>query len=259
MRHARIARAPAAGVGLGLLLTLTVARAAVPQTPNPPEAPCPGCILRLPAGAAWQGARPLLVALHGDNGTPAQLAELLQAEAERRGFAVLALACPRQLGCDRRSFWQWGGAPSFITEQVDALLRSSHGAAGTEPGRGAARIDPQRLYLLAWSGGASYLTSVMAQLPSRFAAVALLGGGMPGPQVGACARCPVPVYYMLGARNPLASLAESARDALKACGHPLRFVSLPGADHAGEWNALRRGQLATLLTFFSEHTLSCPP
>ena len=238
---------------------MLTARAEPPPGPRRPEAPCRGCVLRLPAPDAWPGARPLVVALHGDNGTPAQLVELLQAEAERRGMAVLALACPRQLGCDRRSFWQWGGAPSYITDQVDALLRPSRGADASATSSGAAPIDPQRLYLLAWSGGASYLTSVMAQLPSRFAAVALLGGGMLGPQVGACARCPVPVYYLLGERNPLAALAESARDALKTCGHPLRFVSLPRADHSGEWNALRRGQLATVLTFFSEHTLSCPP
>lgn len=213
--------------------------------------PGPGCVLRLPAGPPGR-SRPLVVALHGDNGSPAQLVELLQGEAERRGLAVLALACPQELGCDRRSFWQWGGAPSFIAAQVDALL-----SAREPSGAPTWMLDRERVYLLAWSGGASYLTDVMAQLPGRFAAVALLGGGMPSRQTGACARCPVPIYYVLGERNPLAALARSARDALRACGHPLHFETLPRADHAGEWAALRHGKLGEVLTFFAEHSLRC--
>jgi predicted esterase len=165
---------------------------------------------------------------------------------------VLALACPQKLGCDRQSFWQWGGAPSFIATQVDALL-----SAREPSGAPTWTLDRERVYLLAWSGGASYLTDVMAQLPGRFAAVALLGGGMPSRQAGACARCPVPIYYVLGERNPLAALARSARDALQACGHPLHFETLPRADHAGEWAALRHGKLAEVLAFFAEHSLHC--
>lgn len=266
MRHARLGAAWAIAIGVGLGHVATV-RAALPQrqpmAQRKDEVPCRGCLLHLPATAPGPGGWPLVVALHGDGGTPAQLIDQLRAEADRRGFAVLALACPQQLGCDRRSFWQWGGAPSFITQEVDALLATPSGPERPRPertgeGTRTARIDRQRVYLLAWSGGASYLTDVMAQLPSRFAAVALLGGGMPSRQAGACARCLVPIYYVLGERNPLAALAHAARDALTACGHPLRWVSLPSADHAGEWSALRHGQLAATLAFFAAHELSCP-
>jgi poly(3-hydroxybutyrate) depolymerase len=188
-----------------------------------------------------------VVALHGDNGTPARLLELLQAEAEKRKLAVLALACPQALGCDHRSFWQWGGAPGWLAAQVDALA-----AAVPE-----ARIDPQRVYLLAWSGGASYLTDVMAQVPPRFAAVALLGGGMPSRHPEACAPCRMPIYFLIGESNPLVGLAQRARDALRACGHPLRETSLPAADHEGEWSALKRGKLAEALDFLGEQSLRC--
>jgi hypothetical protein len=44
---------------------------------------------------------------------------------------------------------------------------------------------------------------------------------------------------------------------LQACGHPLRFDSLPTADHAGEWDALRRGKLAEVLAFLTEQSLHC--
>lgn len=252
MRYARRARALAVGLGLGALLGINGSGGAQPlPAVVRRDVPCPGCVLRLPAGSP-ERPRPLVVALHGDRGTPAQLVELLQGEAERRGLAVLALACPQKLGCDRQSFWQWGGAPSFIAAQVDALL-----SAREPSGAPTWVLDRQRVYLLAWSGGASYLTDVMAQLPGRFAAVALLGGGMPSRQAGSCARCPVPIYYVLGERNPLAALARSARDALQACGHPLRFETLPRADHAGEWAALRHGKLGEVLAFFAEHTLRC--
>jgi poly(3-hydroxybutyrate) depolymerase len=251
----RARRLAASGVAAGALLHAALA-AAEPRPPSQPgptlrrDVPCAGCLLRLPAGAG-SGAVPLVVALHGDNGAPARLVELLQDEADRRGYAVLALACPRKLGCDQRSFWQWGGAPTWLAAQLDGLAKLPPAAQLPRP------IDAQRIYLLAWSGGASYVTDVIADLPSRFAALALLGGGMPSRHGATCARCRLPVYYALGERNPLAALALAAQDALRRCGHPLRTVSLTGADHAGEWAALAHGRIAEVLAFFAEHTRSC--
>ncbi len=198
---------------------------------------------------------PLIVALHGDNGSPARLVELLQAEAERRGYAVLALACPRQLGCDHRSFWQWGGSPSWLWAQVEALAAALRAPQGQTP---ACSINLQQVYLLAWSGGASYLTDVMVDLPARFAAVALLGGGMPSRHGDVCARCRVPIYYAMGERNPLLALARSAAETLRHCGHPLREVVLPRADHQGEWAALAHGKVADVLAFFAANPAGCP-
>jgi poly(3-hydroxybutyrate) depolymerase len=250
----RYALATAGLVAAGVIILFAAGIGAEPR-PRPVvrrDVPCAGCILRLPAPSPGR-AFPLVVALHGDNGSPARLVELLQPEADRRGFAVLALACPQKLGCDHRSFWQWGGAPSWLSAQVDALAAPP----SSEPSL-AWSIDPQQVYLLAWSGGASYVTDVMAELPPRFAAVALLGGGMPSRHGGACARCRVPIYYAIGERNPLGYLARAARDTLRSCGHPLREVVLPGADHEGEWAALSHGKIAEVLSFFAAQPLSCP-
>lgn len=179
-------------------------------------------LVAIPPGPAPAAGWPLLVALHGDGGDPAALVEQLRPAARRLGLAVLAPPCPAERGC-RGSFWRWGGSPDFLREAIADLGRRE-------------RLDPQRLVLLGWSGGASYLAAAMPDLSPIFAAVLLWGGGMPGP--GGCAARPMPVAFLSGTKNPLRGLAEAARDQLRRCGHPLTWVSLPGADHAAEWQAL---------------------
>jgi hypothetical protein len=74
--------------------------------------------------------------------------------AAPRGVAVLALACPVELGC-KGSFWRWNGAPSWIVTQVDRL--ASHHA-----------IDRSRTWLAGWSGGASYIGLRTQELERTF-------------------------------------------------------------------------------------------
>lgn len=193
---------------------------------------CPGCVLRLPRAA---GDRPLVVALHGDGATPGPLVALLQGEAERRGVILFAPLCPRALGCPGASWWRWAGASAWLTRQIERVVRS-------QP------VDARRVYGLGWSGGASYLASSLDELPATFAAVGLVGGGMPGR--GGCPSWAAPVYFVSGARNPLRALAEAGRERLASCGHSVRWVSLPQADHEGEWRALREREAARILAFF---------
>ena len=115
------------------------------------------------------------------------------------------------------------------------------------------------MYLAGWSGGGSYLTYVAAQVPPLFAALGVLGGGMPAVSGGPCAPCPTPVFLLSGQKNPLHDLAVAARDRLRACGHDVRWVPLPGADHDAEWAALERGQAAALLDYFLENGLATSP
>lgn len=210
------------------------------------DLPCPGCVARIPRGA---GPHPLVVVLHGDRGSPAELVRGLRGAADARGFAVLALACPVALGCTARSFWQWRGSPAWLTQQVDAL------AAALAPE--GIRIDRSRVSLLGWSGGASYLTDVAAELPPGFAALGLVGGGMPTQHRGACAPCPQPVYFAVGDRNPLRSLAVAAQAELRACGHALTWRPIARADHAAERAALEQDLGAALLDFLAAQTDRC--
>lgn len=181
--------------------------------------PCKGCLL---APSPSGGAAPLLVVLHGDEGTPARMFEAWRAIAAERGVTLFAPRCPKDKGC-AGSFWQWDGDPSWLFEQLD-VLASRHG------------IDPDRRYLAGWSGGATWATMRARRWGERFAALSVAGGGVPPTEPG-CSPCPYPVLYLMGDKNPLFNLAEGARAGLTACGHDVAWTLLPGANHGAEWRA----------------------
>lgn len=167
--------------------------------------------------------------LHGDGGqAPLRLVEAWERLAAPRGIALLALACPRDLGC-QGSWWQWDGDPAWLGEQVRA--------ASTK-----VAIDPARVALVGWSGGASYLGRRLEDLGPPFSAVVFHGGGIP-PAGAPCAARPLPTYFLVGDENPLHHLAVRLRDEARRCGHAVAWDLVPGADHAGEWKAqVTRGE-----------------
>lgn len=186
------------------------------------DAPCKGCILSTPRRAD-AGTVPLLVLLHGDGGqSPLRLLEAWEPFTAPRGIALLAAACPRDLGC-QGSWWQWDGDPAWLGEQVRAASAK-------------VAIDPARVALLGWSGGASYLGRRLEGLGAPFSAVVFHGGGIP-PRAGPCAARPLPTYFLVGDRNPLHHLAVRLGDDARQCRHDLTWDLVPGADHAGEWKA----------------------
>ena len=183
------ARAPAARVGLGLCFDGRPRRVA-----NPAPQKRRGIVRD--TGAC--GRARLLVAASGTNRR--RSSSILPSGGRASRFRRAGLACPRQLGCDRRSFWRWGGAPSHHGSGGRAAPTKPRSRCKRDKQR--SRADrPARLYLLAWSGGASYLTSVMARrrlaLP-RWRCSAAAGE----PQVGACAGVRYRFYYAGRKRNP---------------------------------------------------------
>lgn len=206
------------------------------------DVPCAGCLTWVPLRHDPARPAPLLVVLHGDGGTPEQVAAPFRAGADRRGWLLLSPRCPRAAGCRGGSFWRWAGPPAWLGEQVDALGRSF-------------RLDRARVYLVGWSGGASYVTWASGSLPPIFAAVGLAGGGMlPG---GPCAPCRPPIVWLAGDGTPLHPLAVSSRDALRACGHAIDWRPLHGQDHEGEWAALLHGQAEAMLGFLAGRRGAC--
>jgi predicted esterase len=200
--------------------------AAVVAAPSPSRVrlsgvPCVGCVASFAPGP---DPAPLLLVLHGDSGHgPAELLERWDKWVAPKGAAVLALACPADRGC-KGSFWRWNGAPAWITQQVDGLATRR-------------QIDKKRMWLVGWSGGASYMGYRTQELEKTFAALVLHGGGIP-PADGVCGQDKRPVFFVVGDGNPLHHLARSLRDHYAACGHEVRWSLLPRADHAGEWRGL---------------------
>jgi predicted esterase len=181
---------------------------------------------------------PLLVLLHGDEGNPSVLLPRWSRAAKERGYAVLALRCPREEGCSHGSWWRWAGDPAWITRQIDAAA-------------GLLAVDRSRVFLSGWSGGASYLGLVAPRLRG-IAGLNLNGGGLP-PRSEGCPPCQPPVYFLAGNRNPLHALAVSARDAFLACGSEVEWALLPGKDHGGELAALDTRRTGQILAWLEAH------
>jgi hypothetical protein len=191
------------------------------------DVPCAGCLLEVPAELA--APAPLVVVLHGDEGSPAKVASLWTPIARELGFVMLAPRCPKSEGCDG-SWWRWDRSAAWLVKQAEAV-----GAR--------AEVDPKRRYLTAWSGGASYASLHIAELSPAFAAFSLAGGGIATESTpclagagGACA----PVHVLAGELNPHFFMTERTKSSLEKCGHAVEFVRLPATDHAGEWRAYAR-------------------
>jgi poly(3-hydroxybutyrate) depolymerase len=184
--------------------------------------PCDGCAVSLSTARA--GPAPLLVLLHGDfEGAEQVLAKWEKLVAGRA--TILALACPAREGC-RGSFWRWNGDPDWVQAQLDRMAER-------------AAIDHERVWLAAWSGGASYVGWNTQRFEAMFSAIVLHGGGM-GPRDQGCPARTADIYFLVGDRNPLHHLAVSLRDHYLACSEPVTWDRIAGADHAAEWTALER-------------------
>jgi len=186
---------------------------------------------------------PLLVVLHGDNQAAAALREVWSAPAAKRSIAVLYLQCPKSLGCNG-SFWSWNGEPKLIDDAVETVGKD---------------IDPDRVWIAAWSGGASYLGMRAFDLSDRYAALSFNGGGL-SPLRNKCPSRVLPSYFLVGDKNPLHHLAKELRGVLDGCSAEVVWDVRNGADHAGEWKALR-SDADKVLAWFEEHPrpIAAPP
>jgi len=196
------------------------------------RAPCSGCTLELPR---WRGPRPLLVVLHGDGERAGDAAARWRDVALPRGWAVLALQCPRERGCVDGSWYQWRGAPEWVHAQVDAVVHKF-------------AINQRRIYLVGWSGGATYLGMNTVSWAPGFAAVVLHGGGQP-PADDRCPARRLPVYFLVGDRNPAHPAVKRLRSYLAHCGEEIRWDLIAEGDHAEEDQALDHRKAARILAW----------
>ena len=215
---------------LALSALVLVALAGAAAAGRPPAAPCDGCVLAVPRA---DHPVPLVVVLHGDREHARDAAARWRGAVARRGWALLALECP----CKQDSFWQWDGDPAWVMKQVAAV-------------EAQVAIDPARVYLVGWSGGASYIGWRAQAWAPAFAAVVLHGGGIP-PARGDCPAAGLPAYFLVGDRNPLHHLAKDLRAYLDACHEDVTWDLVRGADHDGERRALTARKAASILDWLA--------
>jgi poly(3-hydroxybutyrate) depolymerase len=190
-------------------------------------------VIDLPAG---RDAVPLVVVLHGDREHAEAAAARWRASTAKRGWALLALECPHDLGC-KDSFWRWDGEPAWVVEQVAAIAKRR-------------AIDRTRVYLVGWSGGASYIGARASAWSRDFAAIVLHGGGM-APESADCPDPGLPAYFLVGDRNPLHYLAKQLRGYFDACHQDVTWDVVAGADHAKEEAALTPRKAAAILDWLA--------
>lgn len=209
---------------------------------------CEGCVLfpvPTPVSSSPGPPSPLLVVLHGDIDHASTTAARWTVAAKAHGVVLLGIECPRSLGCDRGSFWRWNGAPAYLEKQVDAV-------------RARYSIDARRVFLSGWSGGASYMGWHATDLPKIFAALVHHGGGV-APNRTRCPSTRTPVYFLVGAQNPLHGLAKELRDYYTRCGHEVKWDLVPNAGHPEELAALdprKAGQVLDWLLARPSHDAS---
>jgi polyhydroxybutyrate depolymerase len=228
------------GLALAFVCTLIAAAAAdrAPAAPQPdkPKPPCAGCTLE--AYGDPKAPMPLLVVLHGDRELASTAASRWRAAAKLRRWALLALQCPASEQCGS-SWWQWNGDPQWVRDRVAQVAAQIS-------------IDRDRTYVAGWSGGATYLGLRASEWHDTFAAIIIHGGGMaPREEAPACPARALPVYFLVGDKNPLHQLARDLREYFVHCKQEAQWDLIPGADHAREALALDARRAVAMLDWLA--------
>ncbi len=207
--------------------------------------PCKGCVTFAPPSDGSR--RPLLIALHGDDGGTGKLFHALLPASEQERVILISLRCPVDLGC-RTSWWQWRGTSTHDPRWIQAQIAAAEARFA---------VDPARVYAAGYSGGATYLGWYVPTFPGDFAAIAHIAGGMPWGTP--CPACKVPVLFTLGAADPmLVPYTRPLRDYYQSCGgHEIMWQTLRGVTHEGIIPTVQAGKGKEILTWLLAHRAAC--
>lgn len=211
--------------------------------------PCAGCLVVLPRTIGR--ATPVLVALHGDEGSPDLMASVMGRAAAARGLILFAPHCPVARGCSfpngaatTSSWWGWLQSGRYDEAWLGAQL-----------GRVTARYRVQhaRRFVAGWSGGADFLGWYALRHATTFSAAAFLAGGVP--YYTRCPAAPLPAYFLLGAADPryLSGQPGQVESVLRSCGSETYVDTVPNADHQATLATLWSGKAQTLVDWLLKH------
>lgn len=174
---------------------------------------------------------PLLIALHGYDGTAESFARLFSWQPDSKDWYIVApQAVLRQQGQRKAATWKTAQDLAYLCDLVDRLVASMP-------------IDKSRVAVAGYSAGASFALMWATREPDRFAAVGLIaGGGADGnARLDGLAGKHV---FLLGAqkdRHLSEARIRTLADALRKAGAVVKWEVLEGTDHASIYN--RGGQV----------------
>lgn len=195
----------------------------------------------VPASYSGQ-AIPLLLALHGDEGTPDYIYSVFKGLQGTSGGAYV-LAAPKAPYGGGSWYQATSQHESFIDQVIVELL-------------GSYNIDQDRIWITGWSGGATFLGYYAIKRQDILAAVVYhMGGGGGGSYSPPPNSCKIPGRFVIGSADFLYSLARKQHDTMKANGHDVTWIELPGVGHdfqqstlAGTWSWLQQKTLCDTTT-----------
>lgn len=173
---------------------------------------------------------PLIVVLHGDREHARDAAARWRSATDKHHWALLAPDLPKG-----DSFWKADPDPSWVVAQVDDYAKRR-------------AIDRSRVYLVGWSGGATYIGMHVQAWKGTFAAVVIHGGGV-APADDTCVD--LPAYFLVGNKNPLHRLAKDLRDYFDNCRAEVVWDLIKGADHGREEAALTAKKAGAILDWLA--------
>jgi poly(3-hydroxybutyrate) depolymerase len=189
--------------------------------------------------AATTERAPLVVVLHGDREDAEDSERRWRDAVEARGWELLALECPKDLGCRGGSWYRWDGDPAWLRARVLEVTRERP-------------IDTSRIFLVGWSGGATYIGKHLQSWPPLFAATVIHGGGVP-PIDDDCPDQAFPAYFLVGDKNPAHGGARRLRAYFARCEQENVWDLVPGANHAREDAALTAEKADEILDWLARH------
>lgn len=177
------------------------------------------CTLRVPAGA--KQPVPLVVMLHGANGTPDEVAQIV-ALADTFGYAVLA---PRSRGRTWDGLLEGFGADVVV---IDKALTETFTRVN---------VDPHRIAVAGFSDGASYALSLGLANGDLFTHVIAFSPGFMAPVV----RVGKPLFFIAHGRSdgvtPFLATVDNFIPFLKFLGYDVRFDAFNGAHQINDTEA----------------------
>src|SRR5260221_6190342 len=99
---------------------------------------------------------------------------------------------------------------------------------------------------------------VAPDLERRYAALAIVGGGMAAATDQCPTSCPLPIRFLAGDKNDYHCLAKELRDWFLGCKQEVEWELLPGANHPLEWKALTSpGKADAIIDWLAARPLAC--
>ncbi len=179
----------------------------------------------VPSGYAPSKAMPVLLALHGDEGTSDYIYSVFRGLQNDTGGAFILIAPKAPFGGG-----SWYKATSshytFINNVISWTLSKYN-------------IDQDRLWITGWSGGATFLGYYAPKRQDILAAVIYhMGAGGVGSYSPPPASCKVPARFVIGSNDFLYKLASSHYSLLKGQGHQVDWIELKGVGHSFQKSTL---------------------